>query len=253
MASLLQPSFNLDLALAIDRFWTNRLGNTGNQSAGRSGVINGKNLDGFEHVVRQLVAHVGLPQASVLSRKPAPTLPGYFRPTKDWDLLIIHNQRLLAILEFKSQVGSFGNNFNNRTEEALGNATDLAHVIRRGLIDPARHLNARTSRKPLDPRPPFTGYLMLLEDCEASCRPVRAASTYYAILPEFSATSYADRYRIFCERLMSESLYSSAALILTAQPVGAAPSSYRDASAPTSVRSFFTSLGAHLTAAAMSP
>jgi hypothetical protein len=253
MTSLLQPSFDLDFALAIDHFWRNRLGKIGNQSAGRSGVINGKNLDGFEHLVRQLVVHAGLPEGCVRSRKPAPTLPGYFRPSKDWDLLIIHNQRLLAILEFKSQVGSFGNNFNNRTEEALGNATDLAHVIRRGLVDPAKHFNASASPAAPDPRPPFTGYLMLLEDCPGSTRPIRAVSKNYSILPEFASSSYADRYRILCERLMSESLYSSAALVLTAQPVGAAPSTCRDASMPTSVRSFFTSLGGHLAAAALSP
>ena len=54
------------------------------------------------------------------------TLPGFFRPTKLWDLLIINQGGLVAALELKSQVGpSFGNNFNNRTEEALGTAVDL--------------------------------------------------------------------------------------------------------------------------------
>jgi hypothetical protein len=53
------------------------------------------------------------------------TLPGYFRPTKLWDLLVIHKSELIAAIELKSQVGSFGNNFNNRTEEAIGTAHDL--------------------------------------------------------------------------------------------------------------------------------
>ena len=45
---------------------------------------------------------------------------------KDWDFLIISlANQLIAAIEFKSQVGSFGNNFNNRTEEALGSAVDL--------------------------------------------------------------------------------------------------------------------------------
>jgi hypothetical protein len=53
-------------------------------------------------------------------------LPGFFRPTKEWDLLAIHDGKLLAVIEAKSQVGpSFGNNFNNRTEEAMGSALDL--------------------------------------------------------------------------------------------------------------------------------
>jgi hypothetical protein len=41
-------------------------------------------------------------------------LPGYFRPTKEWDLLVILDGNLLASIEFKSQIGpSFGNNYNN--------------------------------------------------------------------------------------------------------------------------------------------
>ena len=36
-------------------------------------------------------------------------------------------------VEFKSQVGpSFGNNFNNRTEEAIGNAEDIWTAYREG-------------------------------------------------------------------------------------------------------------------------
>ena len=41
---------------------------------------------------------------------------------------------LVAAVEFKSQVGSIGNNFNNRTEEALGNAGRYLEGIRRGHV-----------------------------------------------------------------------------------------------------------------------
>ena len=42
------------------------------------------------------------------------TLPGYFRPTKLWDLLVTYKGQLIAAIELKSHVGpSFGNNFNN--------------------------------------------------------------------------------------------------------------------------------------------
>jgi len=41
-------------------------------------------------------------------------------------MLVINEGRLIAALEFKSHVGpSFGNNFNNRAEEAIGTAHDL--------------------------------------------------------------------------------------------------------------------------------
>ncbi|MDD5532110.1 MAG: PaeR7I family type II restriction endonuclease [Syntrophales bacterium] len=40
-------------------------------------------------------------------------MPGYFGPTKDWDLIVVADNVLLASIEFKAQVGSFGNNCNN--------------------------------------------------------------------------------------------------------------------------------------------
>jgi hypothetical protein len=41
-------------------------------------------------------------------------------------------------MEFKSQIGpSFGNNFNNRTEEALGSATDIWAAYREGAFKPS--------------------------------------------------------------------------------------------------------------------
>ena len=46
-------------------------------------------------------------------------IPGWYRPEKKWDLLVVADNKLLAGIEFKSQVGSFGNNYNNRTEEAI--------------------------------------------------------------------------------------------------------------------------------------
>ncbi len=58
-------------------------------------------------------------------------LPGFFRPTKEWDLLVIKDGKLVVAIEAKSQAGpSFGNNFNNRTEEAMGSALDLWTAFR---------------------------------------------------------------------------------------------------------------------------
>jgi hypothetical protein len=65
-------------------------------------------------------------------------LPGYFRPAKEWDLLVISKNNLIASIEIKSQVGpSFGNNFNNRVEEALGNACDIWTAYREGIFKPS--------------------------------------------------------------------------------------------------------------------
>ena len=63
----------------------------------------------------------------------------------------MRDDQLIVVLEVKSQVGpSFGNNFNNRTEEAIGSALDLWTAYREGAFN-------KTIR-------PWLGYLFLLED-----------------------------------------------------------------------------------------
>ena len=85
----------------------------------RAGVTGGKNMDGFVSLVMDIVRANGLDHADIHQARRVLTLPGYFRPTKLWDLLVINEGRLIAALEFKSQVGpSFGNNFNNRRPSA---------------------------------------------------------------------------------------------------------------------------------------
>lgn len=112
----------------------------------------------------------------------------------------MHEGRLIAAIELKSQVGpSFGNNFNNRTEEAIGTAHDFFVAYREGAF----------GNQP----PPFVGWLMLVEDAPASRRPVRDKSPHFGVFPEFEGASYLQRYDILCQRLVKEKLYSAASVI----------------------------------------
>ncbi len=217
MATYLLPSdFDQQIASAVEFFWQAKGAGTGAQEGKRTSVVSGKNLDGFLAVARSVAAHCGIPESSVhTSGKKFLTLPGFYRPIKNWDVVVVHNYRLLAAIEFKSQAGSFGNNFNNRCEEALGNVTDLRAAYEKGLYHPERHKAAGLNSDLPDPRSPFLGYLMLLEDCEGSTNTVKTDSPHYVLDPQFDGSSYADRYKIFCERLMSRRLYESASLILS--------------------------------------
>lgn len=88
-------------------------------------MTGGKQMNGFCALVNWLLIANDMPEAHIYVRSRL-ELPGYFRPSKQWDMLVVHQKHLVAAIEFKSQRGpSFGNNFNNRTEEALGNATDI--------------------------------------------------------------------------------------------------------------------------------
>lgn len=194
---------------AVQAFWGNRAKarqkqiESGKVDQGeRAGVTGGKNMDGFIALVIDIVRANGLEHADIHQLRRVLTLPGYFRPTKLWDLLVINNGRLIAALEFKSQVGpSFGNNFNNRTEEAIGTAHDLWTAYREGAF-------GEQSR-------PFVGWLMLLEDAPASRAPVRDRSSHFQVLEEFQGASYAERYNILCRKLVQEQLYTTASILVS--------------------------------------
>jgi len=102
-------------------------------------------MDGFIDLFSRVIIEAGIDGRSVF-RKKALDLPGYFRPTKQWDLLVVKDGLLIVALEAKSQVGpSLGNNFNNRTEEAMGSALDLSSFLRKLIaIDSARLIFQRS-------------------------------------------------------------------------------------------------------------
>ena len=125
---------------AVQAFWGNRemarrkQVESGREDQGeRAGVTAGRNMNGFRALIVDLVRANGLTRADIHFRRSVVTLPGFFRPTKQWDVVVIHQGELVAALELKSQVGpSFGNNFNNRTEEAIGSGHDLWTAYREG-------------------------------------------------------------------------------------------------------------------------
>lgn len=223
---------------AVMAFWGNRetarqkQRETGILDQGdRAGVTAGKNMDGFAVLVANIVRANGLPDASICCSRQVLTLPGYFRPTKVWDMLIVNRGRLVGACEFKSQVGSFGNNFNNRAEEVIGSAVDLWTAYREGAFGDC-------------PRP-FLGWLMLLEDCPQSRAPVRSDQPHFKVFPEFQNASYAERYNVLCRKLVQEQLYSTSCLMLTPRS-GVDTGDYSMLSEMTSLKYFVSDLAGHI-------
>ncbi len=249
---LLPVDFDERLHQAVQTFWRSRRApGEAKQGGTRDAVTSGKNMDGFCELVRVVAIHCGLPSEVVHTRRGSGTLPGYYRATKAWDVLVIHRGRLIAVFEFKSQVGSFGNNFNNRTEEAIGSAADLWVAHRQGAFSTLQSDMAPAGVLSADPRPPFVGWMMLLEDCPDSRGPVGLDEPHYKAFPEFRGASYARRYQLLAERLVKEQLYGAAALLLSSAEDGEQAGGYRELSAATSPRTLFAEFAARAAAAAI--
>lgn len=196
---------------AVQQFWTGRTEalqrqiDSGKVDAGTRGAVTaGGHLSAIEALVVELLEETGLRTLDIRTGVGL-ELPGYFRPEKRWDMLVISEDQLVLAIEFKSQVGpSFGNNSNNRVEEAIGNATDIWTAFREGQLGTSR---------------PFLGYFFLLEDSPKVHRPVSVKDRYFVTDPIFKNASYSERYATLCQRLILERLYDATCLTLATRSI----------------------------------
>lgn len=209
------------LQAAVQSYWNARRQNkekqvkSGKIDAGTRGeVTGGTQMGALEVLVSDILCQAGLKKLDVRTRT-ALELPGYFRATKKWDLIVVSDGALVLAMEFKSQAGkSIGNNVNNRSEEAVGSAKDIWTAFREG----------RFGQSP----PPFLGYLFLLEDRDNVKTPVVNKEPYFQVDPEFRGdahtkatrvrayrgVSYSKRYELLCRRLVLERLYTSSCFMM---------------------------------------
>ena len=195
----------------------------------RSQVTGGRHMDGFSELLQNICIKAGFKKSEIFFNRSV-SVPGYYRPQKNWDIVVMRGGRLVAAVELKSQCGSFGNNFNNRTEEALGISRDFWLAYREKVFGVADA--------------PWLGYLFFLEDSPKSGRAVSLAKSPLPPLPEFNGTSYLRRYEILCERLVLERDYTATALLVS----DSVTSSVRDGGETVGAMKFFKSLYSYLSA-----
>ncbi|WP_053732562.1 PaeR7I family type II restriction endonuclease [Nocardia sp. NRRL S-836] len=217
------PEQQKDIDNALLAYWTSRdearivQERKGKSDQGaRAGATAGGHLDRVAQLFANVCIAAGVPKEKVYYKAPKDdpnrkshakmlTMPGYFRPTKSWDLVVYHEKTPIVVLELKSQNGpSYGNNANNRVEEALGSAVDLAAAHRAGL------LSVR----------PWTGYVFVVEDDERSRYGNRGLGNVgpAGVDPVFTTWSYIGRLSLVCKRLVAEQHYHAAWTVATSRP-----------------------------------
>jgi len=221
--------YEADIKKAIRKFWNTRgIQLKSSTNAGtRGAVTGGKQLDGFLELITKVCLDTGVPPECIYVK--GNHLPGYFRATKAWDFIIVSpNGKLIVAIELKSQVGSFGNNFNNRTEEALGSAVDIGTAIRENAFE--------------NQAPPWLGYMIVVEQSKISLRNVKVTKGHFATLPEFENTNYLARYEILCRKLMLERHYDATCLLRTTK----AKTYANNANSDLSLSNFLSTLSGHI-------
>lgn len=163
-------------------------------------VRSGKHFDTIAAILARFFLDGGYPPGAIrVTKSQGLELPGYYRPQKQWDLVVTHENTLVAAFELKALGGpSFGNNYNNRVEEALGSAVDLRRTALANLFPGEK---------------PWLGYFFIMEEAAGSRSPVQLAAGAIQVDQLWKDKSYQDRFAIFCERLMTEGLYDAVCYI----------------------------------------
>ncbi|WP_135533251.1 PaeR7I family type II restriction endonuclease [Halostella pelagica] len=201
-----------ELSDAVQWYWETRSGQGAEQRESedstrgrRAEVLGGQQMDGFAGLIEDIVVEAGVPRESVHHDYHA-TLPGFYRHEKEWDTAVVHDGELLAVVEYKSQASSFGNNLNNRAEEAIGNNTDIIEAYEEGVFAPSPQ--------------PFIGYLMLMADNEESRNVPQVREVNFDVDDEFRDATYVDRMELLCQRMVRKRLVNESAFILSDEDAG---------------------------------
>lgn len=172
------PDYAEKVQATIDSYWhvrrsqAERSREAGVVDTGlRAEVTGGKHLNALQLLVVDVIVDAGMP-AGKLQVKTRP-VPGYF---------------------------------DNRTDEALGQAIDVSKAVERGIVD--------------SPLRPWLGYVMLIEDNEAWNRTSKPRKPVWPADPVFDESSPADRAAIFFDRTDRERLLDAACVMLANRTTG---------------------------------
>ena len=206
------PPFQDRLSKAVAHYWRALEDQTRKQKVGmdhgrRSAVTGGKQMDGFCELVDWVLRENGLGEANVYARSTGES-PGFFPPTKEWDMLVVHEGRTVAAVEVTSQrVPPLASDTNTRIEETIGMAADVWTAYGKGAYSPPR-------------KRPWLGWVMLFADRTVAQRPGLKGQPPVEAFPDFSMGSYGRRYEQILHKFTHERLFDSAALLASPGKAG---------------------------------
>lgn len=178
-----------------------------------NGTQHGSTMLAFEKVLIDVLVENGIDPDDIFTGASA-IVPGYFRATKKWDVLVRketpYGNVLIGLIELKSIKGSVGNNANNRVEEAVGSGYDF------------QKSNSKLGLSSINTEyfePPFVGYMFLMGYHEKNEGGGKISSPLFDLDEEFVSSdvnqmNYKKRFEILSYRLLESGLYSSTALLL---------------------------------------
>lgn len=193
-----------DVLDLLVHFWTEKdEAMRRNAAAGRSGhgaqARDARHMKPLAFFVRQMFIDAGLDESEVFIDR---AIPGYYRRSKNWDVVATHKGQLVGLVELKSQVGSEGNNGNNRIEEALGNAFDAVT---------AQELNQAFGSLSV-----WTAFCIVFGSDPGSSRTVGMRTPpLFELDPAFDDMTYGSQWELAVERFIQTRAYDAGWMVVS--------------------------------------
>ncbi|GLY95686.1 hypothetical protein Acsp02_29410 [Actinoplanes sp. NBRC 103695] len=163
------------------------------QQGRRSSVTGGLHLNAINQLVVDEIRATGAVDLDMRTNRRA-TLPGYYRASKSWDLVVLQAGNPILAVEYKSMSGSEGKNLNNRADEILGMAEDARQAELNRLLPP------RMRR----------AYVFVMGDNTDSTKAVQSGVRLGRVDPVFYMATYLERMAIMCKRMRDTGLFHMA-------------------------------------------
>lgn len=160
------------------------------QEGRRSAVTGGRHMDAVHQLVVDEIHATGATGLRIHQNRGA-TLPGFYRASKSWDLVLVKDGVPVLAVEYKSMLGSEGKNLNNRADEVFGMAEDTRQAELKGLIPPQMR----------------RAYIFVMSDNPDTSRPVGVNRTLREPDPIFDGASYVQRMAIMLKRMRETGLF----------------------------------------------
>ncbi len=191
-----------DIELLLTDYW--RAKGVANARIEATGMIgtgaqarDGRHMGSTAKFVRQMFIDAGLAEHEVTLNT---VVPGYYRRSKNWDVVAVHKGNLVGLVELKSQNDSPGENANNRIEEAIGNAHDAIAV--QDVTEAFGSLGV------------WAAWAMIFHrDVDRVSSRERTAK--FPLDPAFYPFSYAKQYGIMIQRLIAHNVYQAGWMLET--------------------------------------
>jgi restriction endonuclease XhoI-like protein len=160
------------------------------QEGRRSAVTGGRHMDAVHQLVVDEIRATGATGLHIHKNRGA-TLPGFYRATKSWDLVLVQGEVPVLAIEYKSMLGSEGKNLNNRADEIFGVAEDTRQAELKGLLPPKMR----------------RAYIFVMSDNPETSRPIGVSRTLGMADPIFDGASYVKRMAIMLRRMRDTGLF----------------------------------------------